>query len=75
VYSFLSYTVKRLNLDYYFPVVRAASMTEEVGRMRPPRCVPPDNVIQPYVKHEAEGVNLLKVDNSERRKQFLQENM
>jgi len=32
-----------------------------VRRMRPPRFIPHDAALQPYVLHEAEGVQLLHV--------------
>jgi len=40
-------------------VKKTVTANLEIHRMRPPRCIPPDSVLQPYIKHEAEGTQLL----------------
>ncbi|ODN02737.1 Vacuolar protein sorting-associated protein 13A [Orchesella cincta] len=40
-------------------VKKATSATEDVRRLRPPRYIPADTILQPYICHEAEGVQLL----------------
>ena len=42
---------------------RATAITDDIRRLRPPRHIPIDSVIQPYVAHEAEGMQLLQVSD------------
>ncbi|CAG7728117.1 unnamed protein product, partial [Allacma fusca] len=41
-------------------VKRATSISDDIRRLRPPRHIPIDSVITPYVGHEAEGMQLLQ---------------
>lgn len=40
-------------------VKKATSVSDEVRRMRPPRHIPTDSILRPYVLHEAEGMQLM----------------
>jgi len=40
---------------------RAAEMSDEVTRLRPPRFFQQDGLVRPYVRIEAEGSKLLQV--------------
>ncbi|CAL8090191.1 unnamed protein product [Orchesella dallaii] len=44
-------------------VKKATSSTEDVRRLRPPRYIPAETILQPYICHEAEGVQLLNVSH------------
>jgi vacuolar protein sorting-associated protein 13A/C len=40
---------------------RAADVTEELSRLRPPRFLHPDGIVRPYIRYQADGDCLLKV--------------
>jgi vacuolar protein sorting-associated protein 13A/C len=54
-------------------VKRATSIADDIRRLRPPRHIPIDSVITPYVGHEAEGMQLLQVSSSRQSSKALRE--
>ncbi|CAG7785731.1 unnamed protein product [Allacma fusca] len=45
-------------------VKRATSISDDIKRLRPPRHIPTDSVITPYVRHEAEEMQHLQVSSA-----------
>ena len=49
------------SFECLFVAFRAAEMSDEVTRLRPPRFFQQDGLVRPYVRIEAEGSKLLQV--------------